>query len=445
MAYRDRNGHPLSTASREAAEQYNEGIERVISNGAFSERCLQAAVAADEGFALAHVALARQLQFQGRIAEAMASLESAKATVAGTTRREEQHVATLAACMELGTEAALAMVREHIAEWPTDAWVLYQASGVYSLVGFSGHQDREQEQLDLLAPLEAAYGDDWWYLSSLAFAENELDMREPARRHAERSLQLFERSGHTAHTVAHVYFEAGEVDTGASFLDGWRPGFEREAPMYGHLAWHHALFELILGNFDRVDAIYESELRPAVSQEPALGRVADAASLLWRLMLGGRNGDLPWRELSDFASERFPSAGLMFGDVHCAFAHAAAQNVDALERLAAQLHRRAEAGKLAAGSIVPALADAIAAFVKGDYASVVQTLEPRLHEVVRIGGSRAQREVIEDTLIEACFRAGRFERAESLLRERVERRPNPRDLRWLERAGQRQSMPAMSR
>jgi pentatricopeptide repeat protein len=333
------------------------------------------------------------------------------------------------------------MVREHIAEWPTDAWVLYQASGVYSLVGFSGHQDREQEQLELLAPLEGAYGDDWWYLSALAFAENELDLRDQARRHAERSLRLFERSGHTAHTVAHVHFEAGDVSTGAAFLEGWRPGFEREAPMYGHLAWHHALFELILGNFDRVDAIYESELRPAVSQEPALGRVADAASLLWRLMLGGRNGDLPWQELSEFAAERFPAAGVMFADVHCALAHAAANNVEALDRLVAQLRKRAEAGKLPAGSVVPALAEAIAAFAKGDYATVVELLDPGLREVVRIGGSRAQREVIEDTMIEACFRAGRFERAEGLLRERVERRPNPRDSRWLERAGRRQAMP----
>lgn len=441
MVHRDRNGHPISTGSGAAADEYNQGIERAISNGAFAERHLQAAITADEGFALAHAALARQLQFQGKMSEARASLELAKATAAGTTRREQQHVATMAACIESGTEKALAAVREHVAEWPTDAWVLYQASGVYSLVGFSGHQDRDQEQLDLLAPLAEAYGDDWWYLSALAFAENELDLRDQARRHANRALDLFPRSGHTAHTVAHVHFEAGDVASGASFLEGWRPGFEREAPMYGHLAWHHALFHLILGDFERVDAIYESELRPAVSQEPALGCVADAASLLWRLMLGGRNGDLPWQEVSEFAAEAFPAAGVMFADVHCAFAHAAAGNVDALERLTAQLSARAQAGKLPAGSIVPTLAEAIAAFARGEYEVVVHLLQPRLQEVVRIGGSHAQREVIEDTLIEACFRAGEFERAEGLLRERVERRPGLRDRRWLERAGQRQATP----
>ncbi|MDZ7727430.1 MAG: tetratricopeptide repeat protein [Dehalococcoidia bacterium] len=53
--------------------------------------------------------------------------------------------------------------------------------------------------------------------------------------------------------------------------------------------------------------------------------------------------------------------------------------------------------------------------------------------MVRIGGSHAQREVFEDTLLEACFRAGRYAEAEELLRERVERRVTPRDEAWLER------------
>ena len=39
-------------------------------------------------------------------------------------------------------------------------------------------------------------------------------------------------------------------------------------------------------------------------------------------------------------------------------------------------------------------------------------------------GSRAQRDVFHDTLLEACFRAGDGERATRLLAERVARRPD---------------------
>jgi hypothetical protein len=44
-------------------------------------------------------------------------------------------------------------------------------------------------------------------------------------------------------------------------------------------------------------------------------------------------------------------------------------------------------------------------------------------ELVRVGGSAAQRDVFEDTLLGAYLRAGRTEQAEAALRARVARRP----------------------
>jgi len=51
-------------------------------------------------------------------------------------------------------------------------------------------------------------------------------------------------------------------------------------------------------------------------------------------------------------------------------------------------------------------------------------LEVAAPRVVELGGSRAQRDVFHDTLLEACFRAGDMDRAERLLAERVARRPD---------------------
>ncbi len=55
-------------------------------------------------------------------------------------------------------------------------------------------------------------------------------------------------------------------------------------------------------------------------------------------------------------------------------------------------------------------------------------------EVVHIGGSHAQREVIEDTLLQAYLRTERFDAAESLLRTRLGRRETARDHFWIGRA-----------
>ena len=47
--------------------------------------------------------------------------------------------------------------------------------------------------------------------------------------------------------------------------------------------------------------------------------------------------------------------------------------------------------------------------------------------------SHAQREVFEDTLLEACLRAEQFDKAETMLSERLNRRTTVRDTFWLGR------------
>ena len=66
-----------------------------------------------------------------------------------------------------------------------------------------------------------------------------------------------------------------------------------------------------------------------------------------------------------------------------------------------------------------------------DYAACARHLEPVLNDVVRIGGSHAQREIIEDTFIVALMKSGELARAHAMLDARLHRRPSPRDTRWL--------------
>ena len=51
---------------------------------------------------------------------------------------------------------------------------LAPATSVFGLIGFSGKEGREADQLALLEPFEKHYGDDWWYRTQLAFAQIEL-------------------------------------------------------------------------------------------------------------------------------------------------------------------------------------------------------------------------------------------------------------------------------
>ena len=52
------------------------------------------------------------------------------------------------------------------------------------------------------------------------------------------------------------------------------------------------------------------------------------------------------------------------------------------------------------------------------------------HRRQTMGGSDAQREVIEEARISALLRSGRLEEARQLLDDRLDRRESPRDRRW---------------
>ncbi len=436
MTLSDRYDLPLTTSSAAAADRYIEGLDISLAGGAGAEEHLQAAVELDQGFALAHVALARTLQFRGDLAGAKAAVARAQQIAPSLTPREQGHVAVLATAIAGDPAGALSQVRTHIAAFPRDAFVLSQATGVYGLIGFSGRVDRDEEQLALLDPLADAYGDDWWFLAAHGFALNESLQHEAARQKLERSLANYLQNGHASHGLAHVFFETGDAAAGASFLNGWLIGYPLAATLHVHLHWHLALFELARGNNQRVMELYDQKIRPAAVPSFPLGKIADAASLLWRCQASGAvDGPLPWDDVATFAAGAFARAGVTFGDMHCALAFSAAKDEANFGRLLGELKQRLAERKAPAGECTVAIAEGAHAFANGDYEEAVRQLEPIQDQVIRIGGSHAQREVFEDTLLEAYLRAGQHERAEALLRKRLARRSTPRDLALLQRAG----------
>ena len=130
-----------------------------------------------------------------------------------------------------------------------------------------------------------------------------------------------------------------------------------------------------------------------MNQAPPLNAMTDGVSLLWRLQASGQpvTGDA-WREIADYAEHRFPRAGNSFIDVHMAMLAAMTGNATALEQRLADLDNRRASGKLPAGSVVPDICRAARAFAAQDFQDCVKILEPAAAEVVRIGGSHAQRE-----------------------------------------------------
>lgn len=437
MTLEDRYGLPLSTSSHEAASAYREGVDLMLAGWTGTAEALERAIATDPEFALAHVARARVHAFyqQGDLARAKAAVARELVARRGT-ERERSHVETLALAIEGRLPEAIAAMREHIASWPRDALVLSLPLGAFGLFAFSGMADHDRARHELCERVARHYGEDWWFLTMSGWALTENGEVARGRGVTERGFNLRRANAHAAHAVLHAMFEDGSIEEADRLVDDWIPSYDRAGILHGHIRWHQALGALEHGDAARALSIYADVLQPSVTQAPPLNVVTDSASLLWRLSAYGHTVPAPlWRDADAAAQKLFPKSGLPFADVHLALFAAATQNREALAARLAVIEQRLADGKLPAGPVVPAICRALLAFADEDYAACVQTLAPVLAEVVRIGGSHAQRELIEDTYIVALMRCGGLPRARALLDARLHRRPSLRDTRWQAAAG----------
>ncbi len=421
----DRYGQPISTSSQAARDAYVAGTDCLLSAAHGDSAHLAQAVEADPDFALAHIALARSRFLAADVAGARQSVARARELAAKASAREQSHVEALGLAIEGKPAESLVATHTHLANHPRDAMVAAPATGVFGLIGFSGRPGREPEQVAFLEALRPHLADDWWFQGVYAFALEEVGRLDEALDLIERSMAQNPRNAHGAHIKAHVLYEQGENRAALDYLDSWLPAYPREGMMHCHISWHVALFALMLGDTERAWQVYEAQVHPGGAWGPALNVATDAPSFLWRAELAGHERrPAMWKDVHDYARKSFPKAGVAFVDVHRALAHVAAGNHDGLAGVVSELEQRVAAGRSPAGDVVPRLATGLAAYERADWPAAIAALEPALAETVRIGGSRAQRDLIENTLLAAYLKAGREADARRLLAAHTDRRPS---------------------
>jgi tetratricopeptide (TPR) repeat protein len=419
----DRYGLSLSTSSQTARDAYVEGADAVLSMGAGAEAHFRTALEADPDFALAHIGLARAMFLMGKAPQARDAAAAARQLAVHATDRERSHINALALAIEGHAAKSLTATREHLASYPRDAMVLAPASSVLGLIGFSGSQRREQEQLELLRSLAPHYGEDWWFLGMLSFAACECGELDEAWDLIERSRAGNPRNPYVAHNRVHVFLEKGESERAATYLAEWMADCPKEVMIHCHLSWHLALFALELGNPERAWEIYREHIHPGRAWGPPILIATDAPAFLWRAELAGEpRRPAFWGEVREYADRSFPHARIAFADIHRAVACAVTGDRAALEQLIRELRDGMETGILPAGPVTETLVEAFGAFGEGDWGRAITLFERALPETVRIGGSRAQRDLVWHTLVAAYLKAGRAAAARELIAARLGRR-----------------------
>ena len=428
--HRDRLGLPVSTVDGKAAARYRAGVDLHMSGNPGGEAALREAAEADPGFALALAALTMVLRDTGRRDEAKETAERARSLATHATRREEQHVAAIGALADGDGPRAFESMREHLAEFRRDALILL---GADRYLFYSGGENRQQLQFELLDGFAEDYDDDWWFPGQYGFALGECGHYERAVGAAQRSLSLNPKNLWAAHTLAHVYADTKDDEEGAAFLGPWLGDFDPRAPMFGHTSWHLALFELGRGRHARAMEIYRAAVRPAVCKHRST--LNNSASFLWRCMVYGYAPTAgQWAELQPLADGIAGPAQGEWDGMNAALAFAGAGNEAGMNGLAAGLRKLGEDGRATAVEVGLPLVESAWAFARKDYDSAIRSMAPAIGRIESVGGSNAQHEVFWDALIESYLRTGRFAEAEDLQKSRLDPRPTVRDLFRLGRA-----------
>lgn len=311
-----------------------------------------------------------------------------------------RHLAALRDGMQGDFRAARAAYDAILSSDPGDFVALWCSQLIdYYLGEPAALRERTARVMAVLPPSTPGYHA---VLAMHAFGLEECGEYEAAEATARRALELEPADQRALHALVHVFEMQGRAKAGLRAITA----HARRATLSNHLWWHAALFHMQAGRPDAALRVYERHMRLG-----GLAELIDASSLLWRLQLAGVEVGDWFAGVADrwepYAEDGFCS----FNDVHAVMAFVAVRRWASAERVLAAMARRltrTSGANYEMTSLVGLPASrALIAFGRGQFAraeTLLRSLPPVAH---RLGGSHAQRDVLQLTRAAAAAGARR--------------------------------------
>jgi hypothetical protein len=208
--------------------------------------------------------------------------------------------------------------------------------------------------------------------------------------------------------MAHVVEMTGRADAGVRWMNEHAAYWGAGTVVATHCWWHLALFHLAQDQVDRALALYDRRMR--AGRSTAISDLIDAASLLWRVPLRGSDTGTRWAELATVWAPHIDDGFCSFTDMHAMLAFVGARDWDRAQRLELALARSVSLptryGETTRQVGLPACR-ALIAFGRGNDTLAINLLASLPALAHRLGGSHAQRDVLNLTLLKAIGRTRR--------------------------------------
>lgn len=429
---RDAQGHELSNATPQSARHLDEAVRAFILAYGDANAHVMAARDATDGCAMVRLLEAWLLAMSNDPAlVARADRLVRDVRELAMTPREETHLAALSDVVAGRWAEAVGRLDRHLTTYPGD---LLAHQCAMRLDGFQGRFHRVAARTARALPQwdkdQPGYG---MLLSFYGFGLEEAGDYGRAEEVSRAAAELEPYGYWPHHAVSHVLEMTGRPDEGLGWMDGRRsfwsgPGNTNRV----HIWWHQALFHLELGQSEAALALYDAQIVPTL--RPVGTSLCNATALLWRLELMGVDGGQRWQAVSRLWQDRASGRHSVFNDIHAAMTALRNDDGAAVERLVqAMRNTAAGSGGLAEtyAAIGLPVVESMACFRRGGYGEAIEKLLPARLELWRMGGSKAQRDLVDWTLAEAAIRAGDSVVSLALANERLALRPNSEPSRAL--------------
>ncbi|HSV71404.1 MAG TPA: tetratricopeptide repeat protein [Methylibium sp.] len=423
MTIKDLQGHALTGATPAALDAYEQALHQTRCLVGDPVASVDRALAAAPDMTMAH-ALKAWLMLLGTEPSGPAAARACCAAGAALAadERERAHLRGAALLADGHWHTAARALEDLALAHPRDALALQVG---HQLDFFTGDSRMLRDRIARALPSWDAGTPGFHALLGMhAFGLEETGDYDAAERQGQRAVELQPHDSWGWHAVAHVAEMRNAPRAGIAWLQPNTTTWAEGSFLAVHNWWHLALFHLELDDIDEVLRLYDAAIGGPASS--VVLDLLDQSALLWRLMLRGIDVGRRWQPLA----ERWAAVGgagtYAFNDLHAAMACIGADREAALQALlAAQDEAMARDDDNAAFTreVGSAATRALVAFGAGDFRTCVELLRPIRHRTHRFGGSHAQRDLIDQTLIEAALRGGDGALAAGLIAERAALRP----------------------
>jgi hypothetical protein len=413
------------TGSAEATVNYDRALDHLVRFQTEVVDAQASARAADPGCAMAGV-FGAYLSLMSTEASSVADAGVALRGVAGSldelAAREQAHLAAASRWLAGDMVGAGAILADISLRWPRDLLALFVGHQIDFFTGDAvGLRDRIGRAMWAWTPDDRFFG----FVQGLyAFGLEECNLYGLSEEMAQRAVETNHDDVWGIHAMVHTYEMQDRIAEGVRFMRARHADWATGNFLNVHNSWHYALYLLQGDDVPGALEVYDRVLHHTGSEDVAL-ELLDASALLWRFHLECEAVGDRWNPLADAWGRLLTPGYYPFNDMHAMMAFVGAEDLVRARDLVSDLEVLVERGDRETTSWIMTsrvglpVCRSLLAFGDGAYEQVLDELWPvraRLHE---FGGSHAQRDAMERTLLEAAIRAPRLNVARALVNERL--------------------------